>query len=505
VTIWVACGLALACLLFFHAYEIFNFTLSIDEELNTGGENVIAYLQHGRWGQALRVILLMSDSTVPVTPIATGLVLYGAAFVLLIRKFKVQHWTAVAVAAPLFFGFPTLPHAIGFANIALTLGLGAFLCVLALYAADTPRPSRLMLAVVLITLAVALYQSLLFLAIVFFAADLLVRIWPPERFDAPMRRRLLWYVGILLAATALYILIALISLNVLDLNLAYVTQFWNPDDLGGGIGATLIEAGKLYGSAAPAFLDHGAYYLILVTFCGVVLLWGLIATARSSLPLALLIGSQIAAVLVAPFLQHPMSGGHLPYRTLVSLPAAIAILALFAGEIAPSRLRAFVLVPLALLVAIQFSWISNRQYYAAEWSLARDKFLAAEIISRIQELAPNDGHYTIAVVGGRRRTHGPLIPKVPDSTLGASFFEWDGGNPARIAALLSFLSDRKFSPASPDQTLNAFEMARDMPSWPVPSSVAKHDGVIVIKLSAPNPQQLAPYCQNRATGICAEL
>jgi hypothetical protein len=194
----------------------------------------------------------------------------------------------------------------------------------------------------------------------------------------------------------------------------------------------------------------------------------------------------------------------MPYRTLVALPAAITILALFAGEIAPSRLRAIVLVPLAALVAIQFSWVSNKQYYAAHWSLERDKLVAADIVSRIEALAPNEPAYTIAVVGRLRRTHGPLIPKVPDSTLGASFFEWDGGNAARIAAFLSVLSDAKFSLAHPEQAFSAFEAARSMPSWPAPGSVQERDGVVVIKLSAPNRTQLAPYCQGRDTGICAE-
>ena len=103
---YAAVALAIACCLFFHGYEIFNFTLSIDEEVNLGGEDLFTYLQHGRWGLALRVLLLMPDTTVPIAAIATGLALYGTAFVFLIRQYRIQHWGAVAVAAPLYFGFP---------------------------------------------------------------------------------------------------------------------------------------------------------------------------------------------------------------------------------------------------------------------------------------------------------------------------------------------------------------------------------------------------------------
>ena len=162
--------------------------------------------------------------------------------------------------------------------------------------------------------------------------------------------------------------------------------------------------------------------------CVVLLLWKLIETARTAPRLALLLAALLLVILAAPFLQHPLNGGDLPYRTLVGLPAAVALPALFATEIAPPRWRSWLLVPLAVLVAIQFSWINNRQYYAAHWSLERDKATAIEMLSRIAQIAPRQDTYTIAVVGSLQRRHSPLIPRVPHSTLGASFFQWDAGD-----------------------------------------------------------------------------
>ena len=97
-----------------------------------------------------------------------------------------------------------------------------------------------------------------------------------------------------------------------------------------------------------------------------------------------------------------------------------------------------------------------------------------------------------------------LIPKVTSSTLGASFFNWDGGNPYRIAAFLNFLSSATFNPADQDQTERAFEAASAMPSWPERGSIVRADGVILIKLSKPSSQQLKLLCANSSSEFCAK-
>jgi hypothetical protein len=507
--IYSAIAMSLACCLFFHGYEIFNFTLSIDEELNLGGENPLIYIQHGRWGTALRVWLLMPDTTVPIAATATGLALYSAAFVLLIRYFRIQHWGSVAVAAPLFFGFPVLLYGIAFSGSSLGRGISAFAAVLALIAAGTLRPMRIVLATVLVAFVVSLYQPYLYLVIVIFAADLIRRIWPQERpLDEEERRRLLCYGAIIVGGVALYALIGFLFLQWFGLQLDYVTQFLKPERLETQgldvLRATLREMGDLYWGAAPNFLRQNFYYRVLVIVCAVLLLWKLIMTARLSPRLALLITALILIVVAAPFLQHPLNGGHLPYRTLAGLPAAVAVLALFATEIAPPRWRNWLLVPLAALVAIQFSWINNKQYYAGHWSLERDKVIAAEMLERIAQLSPRRDKYKIVVLGSLPRKRGPLIPKVPDTTLGVSFLQWDAGNPARVAALLSFLSDAKFSAATTEESRAAFDAAATMPSWPAAGSIAQVGDIVVIKFSKPNKIQLAPLCQDRDTGACAD-
>jgi hypothetical protein len=505
-TLLAAVAVAVAGVLLFHGYEIFNFTLSIDEEINLAGEDFFANIQQGRWGQALRILLLLPDTTAPIVSVGVGLALYGGAFVLLIRQLGILNWGSLAVAAPLFFGFPTLVQSIAFADLALALGIGALFIVLALRMAAELRPLGIVFGAILVALAVSLYQSLLFLAIVVFLTDLVRRLWSRPKLDRDALQRVWIYAAVILAGLGLYALVNALVLKALNLQLLYVTQFANPELLGmGAVKASIAEAASLYLGEASPFLDLGGYYRILIAACALALILGILAMARSSLPSAILVALLLIAILVAPFLQHPLGGGQLPYRSLVALPAAAGLVALFAAEMSPDRVRNWLLVPLAALVAIQFAWISNRQYYAGYWALERDKAVANEIISRIQALQPGKPEYLIAVIGKLEPVPSPLVPFVTYSTVGASFFEWDGGNAARIAGLFNLLSEAKFAMPHPVHYRKAFEAAAAMPSWPAEGSIAPIGDVTIVKLSEPTRPQLERLCYGETTGICANF
>ena len=91
----------------------------------------------------------------------------------------------------------------------------------------------------------------------------------------------------------------------------------------------------------------------------------------------------------------------------------------------------------------------------------------------------------------------PSSQYVPSSTLGASFFEWDGGNVYRVVSFLNFVSDAHFSAATADQSRTAIETASGLPSWPAAGAVAPMGDVVVIKLSEPTAMQLSRFSLSR--------
>ena len=70
--------------------------------------------------------------------------------------------------------------------------------------------------------------------------------------------------------------------------------------------------------------------------------------------------------------------------------------------------------------------------------------------------------------------HDALVPLVNSSTIGQSFFSWDGGNSTRIAMFLNFLSEATFRPASSEQMETALRAASAMPFWPLTGSCSPY-------------------------------
>jgi Glucosyl transferase GtrII len=503
----VAVVMAVFCVLFFHGYEILQYTLSIDEELMLGTIDPLHYVQTARWGG---IVLRWLKTPLPITPMVAGLGLYSTAFVLLVRRLQITNWESVVVAAGIYFGFPVLLHAFAFSNLTLTIGLGSLVAVLALWVASARSPARFILVSLLIAFGISLYQPFFSFVIVIFLADAARRIYLTK--DLHWREQwlqLAWYGALVLSGLLFYGLIELALLNYFGQQLGYIPDLFQPAELASRplliLKTSLREAWNLYSGSASTFLGFDLFYRLLVVLCLAILAWMMVSQWRQSKGGALLWAGLLAVIILAPFIQNPFNEGEMPLRTLVGLPAAIAILALFATEASPQRLRRWVILPLAGLVIVEFSAINNKQYFAGHWALQRDIVMGTQILSRIVEMFPKERNYTIAVVGAGPRNNDLLIPYVTSSTLGASFFQWDSGNPDRIAAFLNFLSSARFSPANPEQRERAFEAASVLPSWPDRGSIARVDGAVLIKLSEPSPLQLKTFCAHRSSEFCAKL
>jgi hypothetical protein len=494
--LYTAILMAVVCSLFFHGYAIFNFTLGIDEEYPLMHSTIHA-IQNGRWGQALRCWILARDMTLPITPIATGLALYSTAFVLLINKLRIQHWSTVVTAAPLFFGFPVLPYIFALTIEIPDLGIGAVTAVAALYTSKRIGTIQFISSALLVAFATALYQQLLFFVIIVFIIDFVRFAWPlGPKLNKSHAIRIVWYGTIVLFGVLLYAVIEFVFLEIFDAELSwYARQTFRPDLLTANpidiLGKTLNQARKVYLGDALIFLNMNLYYRLLISVCATILLLKLYRTWKVSKVVSLLMLSLLLAILAASFFLYPFNGGELPYRTLMSIPVALASFALLASELSSRQLRLYILLPLAILTMFEFSWIANKKYYASHWSLERDKIVATQIISRITQMQPNQSTHTVVVVGTLPRKYGPVIPDsrgeplFPSSTLGASFFEFHGwlGDQSRVAAFLNFMTDAQFRPATPDQLPRAFEAAGAMPSWPAAGAVAQVGDMFVVKFS----------------------
>src|SRR5262245_46395585 len=118
--------------LLIYGYELFNFSLSIDEELHTFGSvsyRSLSWLRQGRWGMALLSWSLDPVSALPVVSTA----LFGAGLLfsiaLLTTYYRLQDLSAYLFGVVLIAS-PIWPHIVEFNTLSYGIGIGLALCAI---------------------------------------------------------------------------------------------------------------------------------------------------------------------------------------------------------------------------------------------------------------------------------------------------------------------------------------------------------------------------------------
>jgi hypothetical protein len=179
-----------------------------------------------------------------------------------------------------------------------------------------------------------------------------------------------------------------------------------------------------------------------------------------------------------------INGGYLSYRNLLGVPLGIAALVFTAMSATRLRLARAVLVLLSAVCLFGFANSANRLFYARSLVVEADRDLADRIVDRIHALGvvPESSPTAVEFVGAHQMQESPVFPRISSSTLGASFFEWEGGNPRRIAIFMRSMG-YDLRPITAQQLEPLPERIKMMPLWPGEGSVRYIDGVIVVKFT----------------------
>lgn len=137
-----------------------------------------------------------------------------------------------------------------------------------------------------------------------------------------------------------------------------------------------------------------------------------------------------------------------------------------------------------LVMISSFQMLNAHANYNAskQLTLERDKALAAEIYSRILDKLPigyDLSAYKVDFYGAKSFNN--VFPKIKSSTIGNSFFDWDGGNPYRITSFMSLIG-YNLNPISIKKRKEIVELYNNMAVWPKRDSVKIIDNVIHVKL-----------------------
>jgi hypothetical protein len=482
---WASWGLGF---LLIYGYELFNFSLSIDEELHTFGSDApLLWLQQGRWGMALLSRSLPPISALPVVSTA----LFGAGLLFAVAHLA-AHYRLQGLSAQLFgvvlIASPIWPHIVEFNSLSYGIGIGLVLCAIGVRLLGNPRRLIAAFGLAALVFAAGIYQTLLLAAIVMalgrgFLAD---TVKTGNLFVRTVRD-----LALIVGAGILAFCLQYIARRFANATVTYIDIYWRVSDylanpLVAGKASWKVASRLLFGKSR-IYLGYGFVLAALpLAAFGYSLFRAQAAQSTPPLTRVFLLVLALPAALLPVF----VSVGTVPARGIVAFPFVVALLvACFPVETVIERWAARTYL---VVVTVLAATISSQLFYSDHLARERDRLLAASLLERLQQLRPADKPLRVTLFGEFQAA--PREPLKRLEVFGTSFFEHDGGNIYRVTSYLKILGAHHLEPVDLSQVPDIAAKASALPPWPSPGSIALVDGTAVIKLGPISYAQRTRLC-----------
>jgi hypothetical protein len=482
---------------FLYLPELTSFSISIDDEYAAFREAHEVWISQGRWLAFLIARFVMPQSTVPFLPTALFCLSAAFSYVCLVLGHGYQMRLIFFLLFPLFSAWPIWIYVGEFyANLpAVSVGLALTSVAVLLYnsrelsaflsISTLSTRTIVIMSALLVGTAMASYQSFLFAFISMALGIVIVRMLSGRITRAQILFQLSSLICIIIISLAWYFGSTWSLLRMYDLQISYIDGFVRPEIIlqepGKVILSTVNELWQIYsGSQSVYGVSLGAAgFLFLIGIMAILTTSKLTLTERG---LGLVLGAGAAA---SPFTLTLLVGGaaSIPLRSLVGVPYIVWLFSALAVTASRTPLRVIGIATLSFAI---FQVVYGSTLFQASNQLTRehDRALAAEVYRRVVALHSNFDRqqiYKIDFYGAKTFTS--PYPKVFTSTIGSSFFEWDGGNPYRIVAFMRLLGYDNLQAVTPDQRRNLLAQFEQMPIWPAAGSTIIVDGVTLVKLN----------------------
>ncbi|MDR7222769.1 glucosyltransferase domain-containing protein [Aminobacter aminovorans] len=470
---------AIFCAIYF--FELASFPLSIDEELAAFRTDASVWVAQGRWGAYLIETIIMPQPILPfITPgiFGAGCVV---AYLLVMDMIGQSELSLTEYACfAIFCGFPTWFFIVEFYSNIAAVGIAFAFMTFAVWLANRQNGSKPILqfccAIAAGAFAFSIYQSL---APAMLTMGIAIAVLRALRGSEESFSKNLVRIGFLLAGSLMLYAVGLIAFKAfITLRSEYFDSLFQPAVL---FQQPFAVASRALTAMADAIglRQHGygaALWAIppLLALGGAAIFFG---PSRQRIGLT----AAAAVSLVVPFGLHLVSAGNMPMRSLVGVPIAIWLFTYAAVDSRHSKLR--VPARVMLLAALFQILVIQNSYQASSYLAGKHDALLATSVQQRLSLAPGfDPKITYALSTFGSRPFTTVYPRPDNSTVGHSFFEWDGGNPWRIASYMRLLGFTNLTGATPEQVDQTIVRLATLPVWPAPGSVQIDGSIALVRL-----------------------
>lgn len=475
-----------------YGYELFNFSLSIDEPLKMFDAEKYAWIKQGRWGTFMLLQLFMPESLIPFFPTLISvvfLVLSAILFLLILEGDNISK----CIFLLLFISFPSTSYFLEFNTFNFSVSVGFFLVFCSIiclkFYIKKKQYKYLFYSSLPLACSLGVYQSLITLWLAAFFVYLFSLLIKNDGGIKNITGLLLCSSLALFFSLFLYKGIDLLFRYIYEVDAAYLNHF---------VGWKSYEFRAIFDRLTQYILEHfsgkifyGEKTLTSIWFVSPILLIYLFKKKEISTVLSGFFCW--LGILISPFLLSIVLGSPLPTRSLVGLPLLIGGVWYLASCCSPKIFRYFLLIA-AIFIATTNSYSNNRLFFSDYLTWQADRNFANRILDRIYNMdLPQETkkRIPISILGEKKYISNAAFIRA--EVFGASFFEWEGGNPYRILSFFETLGVQEFRPANNEEYQTAIALSKDMPNWPHKKSIFRYKNMIVLKLSEPTQRQLQRY------------
>ena len=480
-----------------YGFEIFNFNITIDEEIQAFHFAPLEWLAQGRWGMYLLNKYLLPYTVIPFVSLFIGLLFHMVAILLLLKCWRVNSKIEQIVIGAICITFPTLAYDYTFSTFAYGIGIGFFCVALSLFLYVRYVGLYRYLSIIPAAFAISIYQGLalpLVLVFIVFLIDYGINN------QDKIFNQIAQIAVIQLLSVLLYLVVQQILFIINKITLSnYVSGFFSISQLKDNYKYIL---GQCWVMITGVYLGDISIYSYKIEGLGLFILIILIGLgarllmSKAGMITKLLVFLLTLGLFFLPFVSGLLMNGHYDIRFLLGIPVAFAGLTMLSLRI-NLRIYKILIGFLALGCIFQFIRADNHLFASSNIALQADRSVGTRLLERIEESKaaeePGAQLKYLEIVGYLSYPDSDLMPQY--STFGASFFGWDQGNPSRALYFLRTLGYEGLQPLPINQRSMMIGLAEKMPAWPAEGSVKVVGDIVLVKFGS--------YSYSQKMNICA--